>query len=171
MSMPAPLAAVSSPTSGRRRREGAAGQACATKAPKLAMLKWIDGFETGHAEIDALHRTLVKECNGLLTLLAEDGAWPLIVAGTRKLVVDCIEHFRVEDAILQRIGFPRQEAHAAQHRRVERELRDLVARMERVDGSLTEHRELPASLGPAIVDLMIRHDLDYRSHVLHRQGR
>jgi hemerythrin len=164
MSMPAPFAAASSPKSGRQRREGAA------KGPK-PILEWIDSFEIGNAEIDALHRTLVKNCNGLLTLLAEDGAWPLIVAETRRLVVDCIEHFRVEDAVLRRIGFPRCEAHAAQHRRLEQELRDLIAHMERVDGSRAEHRELPASLGPTIVDLMIRHDLDYRSHVLHRQGR
>jgi hemerythrin len=164
MSLATPLAAASSPTSGRQRRDGAA------KEPN-PILEWIDSFETGNAEIDALHRTLVKEYNGLLTLIAEDGAWPLIVAETRRLVVDCIEHFRVEDAILRRIGFPRYEAHAAQHRRLEQELRDLIARMERADGSLAEHRELPASLGPVIVDLMIRHDLDYRSYVLHRQGR
>jgi hypothetical protein len=59
----------------------------------------------------------------------------------------------------------------AEHRRMEQDLRGLIARMEQVDGSLKEHRDLPASLGPSIIDLMIRHDLDYRSHVLHFQGR
>jgi hypothetical protein len=54
---------------------------------------------------------------------------------------------------------------------MEQDLRGLIARMEQVDGSLKEHRDLPASLGPSIIDLMIRHDLDYRSHVLHFQGR
>ena len=135
------------------------------------MVKWMDIFETGDAELDSLHRKLVEDCNALLTLLAEDGAWPLIVAAARKLVADCIEHFRVEGAMLERIEFPRRAAHAAEHRRLERDLRSLVAHMERVDGSLPEHRDLPASLGPALIDLMIRHDLDYRSHLLYWQGR
>ena len=135
------------------------------------MVKWIDIFETGDAELDALHRKLIEDCSALLTLLAERGPWPLIVAEAGKLVVDCIEHFRVEGDLLARIEFPRRAAHAAEHRRIERDLRSLVASMERVDGSLPEHRDLPASLGPALIDLMVRLDLDYRSHLLHRQGR
>jgi hemerythrin-like metal-binding protein len=170
MSLPMSLAAADAPASGCQCCEDAAGEACAAEAPK-PILKWLDSFEIGNAEIDALHRTLIKDCNSLLALVAADGAWPLIVARTRKLVVDCIEHFRIEESVLEGINFPRSDTHAAQHRRLEQELGELVARMERVDGSLKEHRELPASLGPAIIDLVIRHDLDYRSHVLHWQGR
>jgi hypothetical protein len=47
----------------------------------------------------------------------------------------------------------------------------LIVRMEQLDGSLNEHREYPRSLGPSLIDLIIRHDLDYRSHLLHQQGR
>ena len=118
-----------------------------------------------------MHRKLVRDCNGLLTLLADDADWALILAQSKRLVVNCVEHFRIEESMLERIKFPRREAHAAEHRRMEQELRTLLDRMERVDGSLAEHRDLPASLGPSMIDLMIRHDLDYRSHVLHRQGR
>lgn len=118
-----------------------------------------------------MHRRLVEHCNGLLTLLAEDADWPLILVQSKALVGDCIEHFRIEETMLEHIKFPRRAAHAAEHRRMEQELLSLLDRMERVDGSLAEHRDLPASLGPAMIDLMIRHDLDYRSHVLHRQGR
>jgi hypothetical protein len=43
--------------------------------------------------------------------------------------------------------------------------------MKEVDGSLDEHRDYPRALGPMMVDLIVRHDLDYRSHMLHQQGR
>jgi len=169
MSMTAPAVAIKPATGGRRLRDAAAGSA--GTSPKPTLLKWIDLFETGNVELDPLHRKLVEDCNDLLTLLADDGAWPLIVTQAKKVVVDCIEHFRIEDLMLERIKFPRREAHAAEHRKMEQEMRSLVARMEQVEGSLRAHRDLPASLGPAIIDLMIRHDLDYRSHVLYRQGR
>jgi hemerythrin-like metal-binding protein len=135
------------------------------------MVKWIDVFETGDAELDLLHRKLVEDCNALLALLGGEGAWPLIVTAARRLVADCIEHFQVEGTLLERIDFPRRAAHAAEHRRLGQELRDLVVRMERADGSLPEHLDLPASLGPTLIDFMVRHDLDYRSHLLYRQGR
>ncbi len=139
--------------------------------PNSSLLKWMDIFETGIAELDAWHRKLVNDCNDLLRLLATDPSWGLVVAKTWDLVSGCVEHFRVEEAIMQRIDFPRRVDHAEEHRRIEEQLRSLIARMQTLDGSLPEHRELPASLGPAIIDLMIRHDLDYKSHLLYRQGR
>jgi hemerythrin-like metal-binding protein len=169
VSNPAPAATVKSETGGHRQR-GSSGVG-GTRAPKPTLLKWIDVFETGNTEIDSLHRGLVENCNGLLTLLAEDADWPLVLARSKALVADCIEHFRIEESMLEHVKFPRRAAHAAEHRRTEQELLSLLDRMERVDGSLAEHRDLPASLGPSMIDLMIRHDLDYRSHVLHRQGR
>jgi hypothetical protein len=80
-------------------------------------LKWIDAFETGSSDIDALHRELIRNCNGLLFLIDNDAAWALIPA------------------------------------------------------DLQEHREIPRSLAPALVDVIIRHDLDFRSHLLQQQGR
>ena len=50
-------------------------------------------------------------------------------------------------------------------------MQGLIAQMERVDGSLKEHRDYPKALGPSLIDVIIRHDLDYRSHLLHQQGR
>jgi hemerythrin-like metal-binding protein len=156
---------------GRRLGDGIIGATGAARAPSTTRLEWLDIFETGNAEIDAMHRKLVEDCNDLLRLVEVGADWPRIVAVTRQLVADCIEHFQVEDSLLERMKFPRREAHMAEHRRMEQDLRGLIARMEQVDGSLKEHRDLPASLGPSIIDLMIRHDLDYRSHVLHFQGR
>lgn len=73
--------------------------------------------------------------------------------------------------MLERVEFPRCREHVEEHRRMDQRSRDLIAQMEQVDGSLKEHWELPASLGPSLIDLMIRHDLDYCSHVQYHQGR
>ncbi len=135
------------------------------------MLPCIDIFDTGNAEIDSLHRELVANCGRLLTLVAAGAAWPLIVAETRKLV-----------RIASSISGPRNRCWSASSSRGAgntlrstagwtSESRDLIAQMEQVDGSLKEHWELPALLGPPLIDLMIRHDLDYCSHVQYHQGR
>jgi hemerythrin-like metal-binding protein len=139
--------------------------------PAPVYLKWIKAFETGNAEIDALHRELVQECDSLLLLVESGAPWPRIVADAGRLVEGCIQHFRQEEEMLARSRFPRNAAHIAEHRRLERELHALIARMAEVDGSLEKHRDYPRALGPMMVDLIIRHDLDYRSHLLNYQGR
>jgi hemerythrin-like metal-binding protein len=159
-----------------RRASAAAQPACgrplsARAAPRLARLKWLDILETGSTEVDRLHRELVETGNSLLLLLESRAAWPAIVAEATRLVADCIAHFQVEEAVLERTGFPQRAAHQAAHCHMEQEMRRLIARLERLDGSLQEHRDLAASLGPGLLDFMIRTDLDYRSHLLYRQGR
>ena len=157
---------IQSEAGGRRRFEHAAGGSVTS-----VRLEWINIFETGNVEIDDLHRKLVQDCNGLLLLIDNESTWTLIVAEARKLVEGCLEHFKAEELLLERTRFPRCAEHAAEHRRLEREMQAVIVRMEQVDGSLREHREYPRSLGPSLVDLIIRHGLDYRSHLLHQQGR
>ena len=139
--------------------------------PVPASLQWLKAFETGNAEIDVLHRELVKECNGLLSAVENGAPWSRILADSNRLVEGCIQHFRHEEELLAEARFPRTAEHVAEHRRIEHELRGLICRMKAVDGSLKEHRAYPRELGPTLVDLIIRHDLDYRSHLLHQQGR
>lgn len=138
--------------------------------PAPFQLEWIKSFETGSAEIDALHRELVQECNSLLQSVESDAAWSRIIADASRLVEGCVQHFRYEEKLLEGVRFPRTAEHVAEHRRVERELQSLVLRMKMVDGSCDEHRAYPRALGPILVDFIIRHDLDYRSHLLHQQG-
>ena len=159
MSMPTPtLLSIASHDGGRRHGE-------------FNRLRWIEAFETGCAEIDDLHRQLVRAWNGILLLLESEAAWSLIVADTRRLVDNCVSHFQAEEDVLKRTRFPRCDAHVAEHQRLERELRALIARMERVDGSRQEHRDYPKLIGPSLVELIIRHDLDFKSHLLHhKQG-
>ena len=136
-----------------------------------ANLQWIKSFETGSVEIDALHRELVAECNSLLLAVDSGAAWSQILVGAGRLVEGCIQHFRHEEELLESARFPRQAEHVAEHRRFEHELQGVISRMRAVDGSLEEHRACPRELGPMLIEFIIRHDLDYRSHLMHVQGR
>jgi hemerythrin-like metal-binding protein len=164
--MPTSAISVPSETAGCRHH------ACVGEGVRESVqLEWINAFETGSPEIDDLHRKLIQDCNSLLLLVEEDAPWSRILAEAKKLVENCVDHFRTEERLLEQTKFPRCADHAAEHRRLEREMQALFARMEQVDGSLREHREYPKMLGPALIDVIIRHDLDYRSHLLHQQGR
>lgn len=133
-------------------------------------LQWIKSFESGSAEIDALHRELLEECNALLRALEDGAPWPRVVADAGRLVEGCIQHFRHEEELLAWTRFPRRTEHVGEHRRLERELLGLLSSMSMVDGSIEEHREYPRSFAPMLIDFMIRHDQDFRSHLLRQQG-
>ena len=134
-------------------------------------LQWIKSFETGSSEIDALHRELVEQCDSLLLALDGGAAWSQILADAGRLVEGCIHHFRHEEDLLDWARFPRKAEHVAEHRRFERKLHGLISQMRAVDGSRKEHRAYPRELGPMLVEFIIRHDLDYRSHLMHVLGR
>lgn len=148
----------------------AGAAAGATGRGRTPCLQWIKSFESGSAEIDALHRALLEECNRLLHALEDGAAWPRIIADAGTLVEGCIQHFRHEEELLASTRFPRRDEHVAEHRRLERELLGLLSSMGMVDGSLDEHREYPRALAPMLIELIIRHDLDFRSHLLRHQG-
>lgn len=136
--------------------------------PKLA---WIEIFETGVAELDSWHRNLLRDCNDLLKAVDGNALWATVVDKTRHLVTSCIEHFQLEEAIMLQNGFPRREDHAREHRRIADQLRILADSIARADESRKEHRQLPLRFRSILIDMMVRHDSDYRSHLLHQLGR
>ena len=140
-------------------------------APSLVQLKWFDSFETGDPDIDRIHRKLIQDCNSLLARTANEASWPRIIAEAKRLVEDCVAHFRLEESVLERARFPRLAEHAMEHQRLEREMRMVIDRLEKVDGSLVDHFEHAKWLGPILIDVIIRNDLDFRSHILNQQGR
>jgi hemerythrin-like metal-binding protein len=150
----------------------AAGHAGPVRVPsKTPRLAWLEILETGVVELDAWHRQLVNDCNRLLEFVADRAPWIQIVAAAALLAAKLMDHFRYEEEVMARNGFPRHDTHAAEHRRIESSLAELLARIKEVDGSLEEHMVLPTAFKSILIDVMVRHDLDYRSHLLDRLGR
>jgi hypothetical protein len=67
-------------------------------------------------------------------------------------------------------AFPRLQEHAEEHARVEQELRALVRGMWKPESTIHTLPELLTLFGTTVTELLIRCDLDYRSHLLFRQG-
>jgi hemerythrin len=134
-------------------------------------IAWTDVLETGIPELDEDHRTLIEQCNALTALMHAEVAWSEVVAATRRLAETCIEHFRSEEALLERTEFPRRDRHKAQHREMERRFKNLVDFLAGVDGSSPEHRKSAEAVRTTLVDILFRHDLDYKSHLQHAAGR
>jgi len=134
-------------------------------------LKWLDSFETGHPEIDRVHRKLILDCNALLAMISTGSNWAEIVARARRLIDDCVAHFRLEESILAGSAFSRLAEHEAEHLRLEQEMRAALFRMAKRDEAFEDRFEHARWLGAILIDAIVRNDLDFRSHILNEQGR
>jgi len=136
-----------------------------------APLRWLDVLETGVPALDDEHRRLIDQCNALNTAMDHGAEWEHVVAVVRELAEHCAEHFRAEELLLEKTDFPRRRLHEAQHRRIEAQFRELVTFLAGVDGSKPEHRNAARSTRDTLIDVLFRHDLDYKSHLQHHSGR
>jgi hemerythrin-like metal-binding protein len=137
----------------------------------MVPLPWMDILATGVQELDDWHRRLLDECNDLVQARNAGAPLALIVARANRMIANVTDHFAVEEDLMQRTGFRRLDQHIAEHVRVRHELPLLVAALQAsgaddagVDRSLDR-------LQFALLNLLLRHDLDYRSHLLDAQGR
>lgn len=137
----------------------------------VSPIVWMEVLETGVQELDEEHRTLITYCNTLTALMEGEGIWSEVVAAARRLAEECSEHFRKEEALLDRTEFPRLDRHKAQHREMERRFKDLVSSLAAVDGSNPADRKAAQAVRATLVDILFRHDLDYKSHLQHAAGR
>ncbi|WP_374312218.1 bacteriohemerythrin [Dongia sp.] len=131
---------------------------------------WYATFETGDAELDAQHKQLLADSGQLKDLVLSGGSWVDVRNRVDALIKDCAAHFRSEEELLQKTGFPRCAEHTAQHRRIESMLEEFAIMVARVTGEDPQHRQLAASLEMKIIDIIVRHDLDYKSHLMNLAG-
>jgi hemerythrin-like metal-binding protein len=135
------------------------------------MIPWREVLETGYPEIDRDHLSLIEQCNSLTHLVQGRGAWNEAVNASQELARAFSQHFRTEELLLERTGFPRAEAHKLQHQRLEGELQALIDFLSSVDGSQDEHWTGVRSIRETLLDTLFRHDLDYKSHLERVAGR
>ena len=102
-------------------------------------LTWQDEYTIGEPEIDAQHRQLILLANQILDMLPE-ADMDEVQAGLLSLAEYMEAHFCAEEALMERIGFPDQEAHGECHARILSEMQAM--------------RENPATL-PGIRDAVV----------------
>ncbi|WP_228215309.1 diguanylate cyclase [Aromatoleum toluclasticum] len=81
----------------------------------LIKLVWHASFESGNAELDTEHRKLFDEINALWALIVAERPIAEIRAAIEALYGKMLGHFRDEERLLQRIGYPDLAAHIRMH--------------------------------------------------------
>jgi hemerythrin-like metal-binding protein len=75
---------------------------------------WLPDYDSGNEEVDREHQELFAELAGFLSLFRREEP-PVLARAFDRLVDKCREHFRSEEAMLQSVGYPRLDRHAALH--------------------------------------------------------
>lgn len=125
-------------------------------------MPWLNSFQVGDRLIDDEHRHLIEACNDLCRL-AENGVEIRAVAEDLIGIVD--EHFTSEEALFQRIDFPGEAPHAAEHETIRATMRELL-----LSGERSDKPQAAAIIRMMIVDHIVRHDLAFKTFVLDAAG-
>jgi hemerythrin len=81
----------------------------------VPLIEWSERFVTGHPYIDRQHRALIRQINELHDAVKEGRGTVQIGSVLGFLKSYTIQHFRDEELLMQRIGFPGYEDHKAAH--------------------------------------------------------
>lgn len=89
------------------------------------MFDWNRSLDTGIAVIDEQHRHLVGILARLFEAMQEGSGQRVLGEIIDQLQVYALEHFRLEEELMQRQGFPDLEAHRGEHALFQRKVADL----------------------------------------------
>jgi len=103
---------------GRNRVLAATHPAPLEEAPSLLEIVWEDAYSCGEPTIDAQHQRLFALANGLFGATTSRQSTEEITLRLRKLSAHAAQHFRDEETILQRAGFPGLAEHVRAHERL-----------------------------------------------------
>ena len=92
-------------------------------------MEWKREFEIGHEAIDAQHQELFAHVDGLLAAISA-GRREQVGPALQFLHRYVLDHFAAEQALMAAAGYPRADAHAAEHARFATDLLALEAHRE-----------------------------------------
>ncbi|MEG6505335.1 diguanylate cyclase [Nitratidesulfovibrio sp. 1201_IL3209] len=121
---------------------------------ELVRFVWSPTYECGDGHIDAQHRHLLELGNQLLAAFLRDAPHAECLDLLHDLVTDLTIHFKDEELLQRRIGYPDAEEHALTHAALLGAARDLMARYE------TSELPLGDVLGIITREVVMRHMLD-----------
>ncbi|MGE5545632.1 MAG: bacteriohemerythrin [Solirubrobacterales bacterium] len=130
----------------------------------MAVLAWIEAFSVGNELLDADHRILIDLVNQLDDAV-ETGQSRDVVGSVLNVLTEYVQHhFRREEAMLAKSGFPERDAHATQHRALEQQVRDIRQRWMAGDRTVLQEDVL-AFLRKWLTDHILVSDKSYRAWV------
>jgi hemerythrin len=135
---------------------------------QLAPLVWSPSFDIFRAIVDRQH--LLDDINELTELVFDMRPWPAVVAKSRELRTESIEHFRTEEDLLERLAYARLSQHRAEHQRLIGELDDIVEHLAALQAPSRGDLEAALLLRSLLLDHFFRKDFAYKPHVMAARG-
>jgi len=128
----------------------------------MAFLSWHERYRLGDADIDAQHQKLFELVNHFDDVIKMGMAAELGLI-LEDLVTFTILHFRFEEELLQRIGFPQKADHQKQHGELLEQVQELRSQMKA--GGHVDARSIVWFLADWLTNHIVREDLAYKPYL------
>lgn len=135
----------------------------------VSRIDWSDEFKLGLPAIDAEHRELLEVCNQFLEAVRTQQPVPTLAGILDTMILRTRAHFRAEERMLDRHGYPGLVGHKAEHDRLLLQAEVLRARLAEVShqdemGNVT--MEAAAFLQTWLLDHIRTNDRPYRPFLM-----
>ncbi|MFA6022015.1 MAG: hypothetical protein WC722_17275 [Rhodospirillales bacterium] len=138
----------------------------AYKDSLLRPVPWLMAFGIDEGQIDAEHNSRINLCNELCFAAAADPSHARHKLAQEDVTALLAHHFITEERVFDDIDFPDSYLHRREHDHLRRLVPPLFS-------APHEAQFISALLHvrTGLVEHIIRHDLGFKSHLLHRDGR
>jgi len=130
----------------------------------MKKIEWLPQFETGVEEIDTDHRYLFEILQEIYEAI-EKSAYDLCATLANKFIEKLSEHFRTEEAFLDRIGYSDVEGHREHHTSVMTTARQLEQACK--NNEPAKVAECYAAVVAVLLDEIVRGDSTFKSYLEH----
>lgn len=124
----------------------------------MSFLSWRDEYRVGIAQIDAEHQYLFKLVNEFHDEHVQGGKSQKVLQVLTRLVAYSEEHFQHEEALMQKIGYPRLARQQDQHEKLFTSIFDLNEKLSQ--SSAKVDAETLRFLKDWLVEHIVREDMD-----------
>ena len=127
-------------------------------------MRWTDSLAVGNALIDAQHRAFFDEVNAVVAALADGAPRVAVQRFHGAFIIALARHFRDEEMLLARVGYPDLDHHQAEHRA----LMASVSALTEILGHAESRAELlmvVRNTVTALIEHMALEDMRYRRYV------
>jgi hemerythrin-like metal-binding protein len=128
----------------------------------MAFLSWHARYTLGHADIDTQHRKLFELVNHFdeVNKMGMTEELPRIL---EDILTYTLGHFRFEEELMEKVGFPQLSGHQKVHVELIRQARDMQEKMKR--GGHVSATAVARFLSDWLTNHIIREDMEYRPYL------
>ncbi len=126
-------------------------------------MKWQNSFSTGIRKIDEEHKILVEMLNDLETSMYSDREDKVLASVLRNLVDYVKFHFKSEEEVMKKIGFPDLQRHRKLHKNLVHEVATILVDLK--NGRAWSVPELVAFLQHWLLEHILGEDLKIGQYI------